>query len=224
MEKTLELIGDKLYTFEYETNYLKSTIRDFRIMQKFNPELGALNLGNLFAAPQAAPANPMAGGYESSVTVFDGDAAYDTVAEVYAFISATAGVKARIWEKTCDYREQMCWGSGVYGTINNQGYGWFAMIDLTTAFDVGIVTLAIESRDRHVYRVAKEFNDSDAHTADFTTLITATPTNNQTRMIAIPQTNKIALPGSRMVIDYRTISVGTEDGGGFSFPVTRKTI
>lgn len=173
----------------------------------------------------AQSANPMDGGYEASLVIANGDAAYDTAAEVYAAVQVAAGNTARIWEKTVEPRFLYTWGFGVYGVINNQGYARFCIMDAGTAFQVGMVMLGVESYDRFRKRVVKTWVDSASHLADVTSVATAYATNNQVGMVAVPQTTVIAAPYSRLVVDYKVITnVGAGlDTAEFRLPCTIKS-
>lgn len=172
--------------------------------------------GILGSKAQQAPARR---GYYKAMSIFDGDAAYDTEAEVYAF--PVAGAKRRIWEYTVPAQMAMCWGYGSPQFPANQGYVWFVIANFGAAFDVGVVTLGHEDHNRHRLIVVDEFSDTEAHTGDFSTAITARSTDKNL-MHPLPEHPDLPLVGqdSRLVIDYTAVSVDTEDGAGFSIPVT----
>ena len=67
---------------------------------------GALGGGKLFAPTQMP--------FKSHVGITDGDAAYDTMAEVLAIIGALAAgsVFTLIWEKTVPAQQTIAWGFG----------------------------------------------------------------------------------------------------------------
>jgi hypothetical protein len=183
------------------------------------------DLINMSKSLGAQNSDPMAGGYESSLVIENGDAAFDTAAEVYAAVQVAAGVTARIWEMTVPPRYLYVWGSGIYGAMNNQGYARLCIMDVSTAFQVGTVGLVVESYDRYNKKVVKAFVDSLSHLADKTSVATAYATNNQVGMVAIPKTTVIAAPYSRLAVDYKVI---TNVGGGldtadFRLPVTVKS-
>lgn len=183
-------------------------------------------LGNLFQRQAARPQNPMQGAYESHVSIPDGDAAFDSMAEVVALASVAAGVTARIWEHSVPPRYMKVWGSGTYGAINNQGYGFFVIHDVGGAVPVqnDLVSLLVESYDKHRIEVVKEFNDGATHLTDSTSLVTLTPSNNQTNMLALPMTTIIAGPYSRLAINIKVIVAATApDSAGFRFPVSVKS-
>ena len=184
-------------------------------------------LGGLFNRP-SAPANPMEGGQEAALVIQNGDAApivYNTEAGVVAIAAAMiAGVTARLWEMTVGARQYFVWGAGAFGNINNQGYIKFVLLDIAAGFQRDIIRLLVESADRNKRRTVKEFSDDLTHLADFTTLATATPINNQAGMLALPQTKVIALPFSRLAVEATClVAPAATDHGYFSLPATRKT-
>lgn len=172
--------------------------------------------------PQAAPARQ---GYYTNMVIEDGDAAYDTVAEVLALLPA-AGVKARIWEYTVPAQQAITWGFGTPLTPANQGYIWFCIIDEATDFQVGTVLLSHENHSRHNTIPVAEFNDIATHEATVTSLATAR-TNNKEHLYPLPEGgNKgsgtpLVGQDSRLVIDYTTITAATTaDNMGFVIPAT----
>lgn len=213
--KELVLVGETLNRIRFNSiEELRDLVRSLPKDQR----------GGLFGNSQKAAVNPMAGGYESYVNILMGDAAFDTEAEVVALATAAAGLTRRIWEFTVPARFMYTWGSGAYGLINNQGYFWFVTLDIATGFQVNRVQFGVESNDRHKYAPVKEFIDTASHLADFTTLATATPTNNQTGMLALPQTTVIAMPWSRLAITVTVIAAQAGlDHAGFNIPVTVKS-
>lgn len=216
--KRLIIVGENTHILEHSSHDelwdkiagLPKYIRD---LFKMSQPLGAQN------------SNPMDGGYESSLTIENGDAAFDTAGEVFAAVQVAAGVTARIWEMSVPPRYLYTWGSGLYGAINNQGYARLCIMDAGTAFQVGTAQLIVESYDRYTKKVVKAFLDSLAHLADKTSVATAYATNNQVGMVAIPQTTVIAAPYSRLAVDYKVITnVGAGlDTAEFRLPVTIKS-
>lgn len=181
-----------------------------------NGLLGQLLGGNRSAAPRSVP-------YRDYVQVIDGDGAYNTVAELLALIGAAAFTDFRlIWEKTIPAQLRYRWGFGSAGLPRNQGYMWFASLDITTAFDVGVLRLLeATAQERRSWLVAN-IPDQALHTTDFTSLVTATPTN-QNEMIALPE--KIEFPkvgeDSLLQLKYRLDVASTDnDAVGFMIPVT----
>jgi len=175
----------------------------------------------------AKKAQVLQNGYQSSLSLGMGDAAFDTPAKVIALLPA-AGAKARIWEMTIPggawkYR----WGAGNPAMPDNQGYWWFAIADADVGFCNGIVTLALESYDRHIYIPIEEKNDVVLNNgiAAPITISTAKFTNKK-EMQALPEGGSLGNPAyvqqfSRLVIDYKAITRSTtEDIADFNIPVT----
>ena len=117
--------------------------------------------------------------YNASVTVVDGDAAYDTSAEVAALIEAgSAGLSFNlIWEKTVPAQQVIYWGYGDPNQQRNQSFNWFAAIDAGTGFEDGILRLSVTNATRTNSVVVAEFNTSNMHTVTATNLTTAQPTD-----------------------------------------------
>jgi hypothetical protein len=182
------------------------------------------NIGGLLNTSLRGAGAPSQVPFKSHVGITDGDAAYDTMAEVLAIIGALAAgsVWTKIWEKTVPAQQAIRWGFGSPATPHNQGYMWFASVDETVNFQVGVLRLVqANARETKVYTVL-ECDDTRLHTADDTTLITATPIDiNQ--MMALPE--KVEFPkvgeDSKLQIWYRCVTPATaEDHVGFSVPIT----
>lgn len=162
--------------------------------------------------------------FKSYIGITDGDAAYDTMAEVLAIIGALAAgsVWTKIFELTVPAQQKMRWGFGSPATPHNQGYMWFASLDSGTGFETGKLRLVqAKARETKAYTVL-EVDDTRLHTATSTTLTTATPLNIN-EMVALPE--KVEFPKVRedslLQLWYRAISVpAAEDDVGFSIPVT----
>jgi len=186
-----------------------------------------LNLGgmaspfkNILTPPQKESQMPFA----KHLVVTDGDAAYDTMAEVLAIIGALAAgsVWTKVWAKTVPAQQAIRWGFGSPATPHNQGYMWFCSIDSGTDFQVGVVRLVQANAQETIVKTVKEIDDTRLHGTTVTTLATATPVDiNQ--MIALPE--KVEFPkvgeDSKLQIWYRCITAATaEDNVGFSIPCT----
>lgn len=162
--------------------------------------------------------------FKSYIGITDGDAAYDTMAEVLAIIGALAAgsVWTKVFELTVPAQQKMRWGFGSPATPHNQGYMWFASLDSGTGFETGKLRLVqAKARETKSYTVL-EVDDTRLHTATSTTLTTATPLNIN-EMVALPE--KVEFPKVRedslLQLWYRAISVpAAEDDVGFSIPVT----
>lgn len=175
-------------------------------------------------APAAAPQRSGMIPYKRHLTVFDGDAAYDTAAEVIAIIGALAAGAARtlIWEMTVPPQQQIRWGFGSPAFPDNQGYMWFASLDAAAGFQVGRVILAQQDANGRRTEIVINCDDSQLHTADFTTLVTATPVS---RLEKFPLPEKVEFPrvgeDSKLQIYYEcTVVPAAEDAFGFSIPCT----
>lgn len=164
-------------------------------------------------------------GYKSYLRVTDGDAAYDTAAEVFALctLAGAAGVWYKIWEMTVPAQQMIRWGYGSPAQPYNQGYMWFCSLDSGTDFTIGTIRLQqARARDREPIIVA-EIDDTRLHGTTVTTLTTATPVNIN-EMVALPEKVEFPLVGedSLMQIWYLVTTAATaEDNVGFSIPVTR---
>jgi len=180
------------------------------------------NLAGLGAKANQAGASQMP--YKDHVVITDGDAAYDTMAEVLAIIGALAAgsVWTKVWEMTVLAQVTYRWGFGSPAYPHNQGYMWFCSLDSGTGFQTGKVRLK-QAKAREVWApTVFEADDTRLHGATSTTLALATPSSIN-EMMALPE--KVEFPqvgeDSMLQIWYRCISVPTaEDDVGFSIPVT----
>jgi len=166
---------------------------------------------------------PQSRGYRSYVGVVDGDAAYNTAAEVIAFITGVVHADfLKIWQRTIPAQERVHWGYGSAGLPHNQGYMWFASIDTGTNFDVGVLRVVqANSRETRTMVVA-EVPDRALHTATATTMATATPTDRNA-MIALPEKVEFPLVGedSKLILTYRlNVIATTHDDAAFEIPTT----
>lgn len=180
------------------------------------------NLGNLGGVTKGVTATQMP--FKAHVGITDGDAAYDTMAEVLAIIGALAAgsVWTKIWQKTIPAQQKYRWGFGSPALPHNQGYMWFCSIDSSTDFEVGVLRIVqANSRETKVLTVM-EIDDTRLHGTTVTTLATATPVDiNQ--MMALPEKVEFPFIGedSKLQLWYRCVIAATaEDNVGFSIPVT----
>jgi hypothetical protein len=162
--------------------------------------------------------------FKSHVVVTDGDAAYNTMAEVLAIIGALAAGSdwTKIWEMTVPAQQQIRWGLDSPALPRNQGYMWFCSLDSGTDFQVGMLRLSIANARETIVRPVLEVDDTRLHGTTVTTLTTATPTNIN-EMIALPE--KVEFPrvgeDSKLQLYYKCITAATaEDNVGFSIPIT----
>jgi len=175
-------------------------------------------------APQGRSGKQFGVPFRTHLGVTDGDAAYDTAAEVVAIIGALAAgsVWTKVWEKTVPAQQAMRWGYGSPALPHNQGYMWFCSIDVGTDFQVGVLRLCIANARETVRYVVAEIDDTRLHLNVATTLATATPLDRNS-MIALPEKVEFPLVGedSRLQIFYRCVTAATaEDGFGMSIPAT----
>jgi hypothetical protein len=162
--------------------------------------------------------------YRGGFKVTDGDAAYDTAAEVYALITAAAHTAfLKIWEKTIPAQQLIHWGYGSPALPYNQGFMWFASLDKTTDWDQGVLRLCqSNSRETKTFVVA-EFPDSALHTATLTTLATAQPVLQAGTATPLPEKTEFPWVGqdSKMQLTYRlNVAATAHDECGFDIPIS----
>jgi len=168
-------------------------------------------------------ATPQRQGFRSYVKVEDGDTAYNTAAKVFALIGAAAHADfLKIWQMTVPAQQLIHWGYGSAALPHNQGYLWFASLNINLDWDVGILRLVqANARETRVMVVA-EIPDRALHTTTVTTLATATPTNRN-EMIALPEKVEFPLIGedSKLILTYALMTAATaHDACGFEIPIT----
>lgn len=184
-----------------------------------NGALGGL-LGNALGGQQGQDQSQMS--FKTFLKISNGDAAYDTAAEVIALLGAAAAGFSKIWEMSVPAQQQMRWGFGNPAYPHNQGYMWFAIADATTDLCSGILRLVqANARETKVFTVV-EIDDSRLHTSTVTTIATLTPTSIDD-MIALPE--KVQFPrvgeDSLLQLHYSVIArATTEDIAEFSIPAT----
>ncbi len=167
--------------------------------------------------------------HKTTLVISDGDAApivYNTMAGVLAIIGALAAgsVWTKVWEMTVGAQQTYRWGYGSPAQPHNQGYMWFASLLEGTGFETGKLRLVENNANESRPQLCLEIDDTRLHTADATTLITATP-GNINEMLALPE--KVEFPqvgeDSKLQIWYRCIAIpGAEDAVGFSIPATHR--
>jgi hypothetical protein len=163
-------------------------------------------------------------GYFKHAGIDDGDAAYDTEAEVIAVAKTlTTGVYGLLWEKTVSPQQEWSWGYGNGVLSDNQGYLWFCLVDKTTEFMKGNLRLCQGDANGFKKFVIQDFADSQLHSQTNTTVETATLTDRKS-MIALPEA--VAYPkvgqDSKLFLEYKHIAgtLANIDGAGFRIPVT----
>ena len=174
-----------------------------------------------------APSRPSEGSqlpFKTHLGITDGDAAYDTMAEVLAIIGALAAgsVWTLIWEMTVPAQQQIRWGFGSPNQPMNQGYMWFCSMDVTTDYQTGVLRLVQANARQTRQMTVLEIDDSRLHLNAVATLAASTPIDKN-EMIALPE--KIEFPkvgeDSLMQLWYRCVTAATaEDAVGFSIPCT----
>lgn len=171
------------------------------------------------AAKSVAPASY---GFRRNLVITDGDAPYDTAAEVFALSTAGAvGSFVPIWELTVPAQQKMRWGYGSPAQPANQGYIWFMLNDTGTAFTTGSLRLVQQNANRTKKLVVAEFDAATLHSADPTTTITARLLDHNS-MNALPEKREFPMVGedSKLTIEFNTATRGTEDAAAMSVPCT----
>ncbi|MBA7627920.1 hypothetical protein ES703_35389 [subsurface metagenome] len=163
--------------------------------------------------------------FRKHLRIEDGDAVYNTMAQVLAIIGALAAgsVWTKFWEMTVPAQQQIAWGFGSPAFPDNQGYMWFCSMNIAGSFQVGELRLVQAKARETVSKVVAEYDDSRLHGTDVATLAAATPVNKK-EMMAVPEKIEFPLIGEDSLLQlwYRciTASAVAEDAVGFSIPVT----
>lgn len=164
---------------------------------------------------------PAKRGFRDTVSVADGDAPFNTAAEVFALVGAV-GNWWRIWEATIPAQQEWSWGFGSPAYPDNQGYVFFTLGLAATGFDIGTVRLIIENANRTQTIPVASFSDTMTHSVTATTLITMRLIDRN-QMIALPE--KVEFPtvheDSRIAINYYPTTLVAEDTAEFVIPVTK---
>jgi len=149
--------------------------------------------------------------YNASVTVVDGDAAYNTETEVGTLVEAgsAAQVFNLIWEKTVPAQQVIYWGYGDPNQQRNQSFNWWAALDPTTGFEDGILRLSVTNATRTNSVVVAEFNTANMHATDNTSLTTAQPTDINSKVPLPLQTAIAAGEDSYIQLHFKTQSPTT---------------
>ena len=161
--------------------------------------------------------------YNASVTVVDGDAAYDTSAEVSALIESgsSGGNFNLVWEKTVPAQQVIYWGYGDPNQQRNQSFNYFAAIDAGTGFEDGILRLSVTNATRTNSVVVAEFNTANMHTQTATSIATATPSDINSKVPLPLQTAIAAGEDSLIQLFFKSQSVTTTvDQCNFSLGIT----
>lgn len=181
------------------------------------PALAGL-LGNLAGNIKPRTTVQAAQGFRLDLVIEDGDAAFDTAAEMFALVGAV-GAWHRIWEMTVPAQQAIHYGYGSPATPYNQGYMFF-FIASAVAYDVGRFRLIQSNARRTKIIVVGQFADVGTHG---NVAAIADPTIiSKEEMTALPE--KVEYPlvveDSILAIDYFPDVVVVETQAGFKIPVT----
>jgi hypothetical protein len=165
---------------------------------------------------------PISQGQADFVTAENGNAAYDTSAEIAAILAAAvAGVEVLIWEMDIPASEYIAWGAGEYGVAYNQSYMTFAAIDAGTAFMAGLLAFGIQDNSRFKLTPVKRIADVMLHSGTNTNLGTALITSKETAT-ALPEDRNLGQPFSRLQLRYTAAAaLAGCDQCNFAIPITR---
>ncbi len=184
---------------------------------------GQLNLAGLFGGLGGLVAQaPQRRGFRTYLHLSDGDAAYDTEAEVVALVVANQFVK--IWQKTMPAQQMARWGFGGPNLPYNQGYLWMVMSDANEKHSEGMLRLVQANANETKRLVVAEFDTLNLHgtwvtgkTADYFKL------TDKNEMMALPEKVEFPFVGedSKLILEYKETTTPTaNDIVGFSIPVT----
>lgn len=160
--------------------------------------------------------------YPGQVLVFDGDAAYDTRAEVAAIVQANTALTtfSKIWQKTVPAQQVIQWGYGSPALPRNQGLMHFMALDESTDSEEGLVRLVASNARETNKKVVAEIPSQRLHTVTYTTIATATPLGFD-NLFPLPAIGPRMGEDDRMIIEFRTVVTGTTvDVVDFSIPCT----
>lgn len=191
------------------------------------PGIGDIVSGILGAAGGIAPKQPTATqeptGRRDYVRIPNGDAAYDTAAEVIALITGAAHADFfKIWQLTVPAQQLRSWGYGSPALQRNQGYLWFASLDSGTDWDVGVLRIQQSKARGYGARIIAEIPDEQLHSTTVTTIVTARPTDIN-ELTPFPEQTQHPFIGedSLMYLSYAlTVAATAHDNAGFSIPIT----
>lgn len=162
--------------------------------------------------------------FPTQLLVDNGDAAFNTSAEVAAIIQAnTANASfTKIWEMTVPAQQVIGWGDGLASQQRNQGYMHFFALDVGTDFEEGLLRLVVANSRETRSRLVFEQNTQRLHTVTVTTAITATPTDiNQMVALPLDRAAPKAAQDDLLQLWFRTTIPGTTvDACEFSIPAT----
>ena len=157
-------------------------------------------------------------GFRTDVQVANGDAAFDTAAEVFALIGAV-NAWHRIWEMTIPAQQAVHWGYGSPATPANQGYMFFFAAS-AAAYDVGFLRLMQENSRRTISFPVAEIADVSLH--GLVAAIADPSLIDKQQMIALPEKVEYPLVGedSRIALSYFPTVLVVETQCEFKIPIT----
>ena len=160
------------------------------------------------------------------LAVENGDAAFDTSAEVAALIEANTGSGgfAVIWRMTVPAQQAFMWGFGGPEAQRNQGFMHFSAIDLGTGFEDGLLRLIIADANERTRRVVTTLNTTPLHTTTNTSVATATPLDINAKTPLPLQVPFRAGEDSLLILEFQTlVQTTTVDATTFLIPATQFT-
>lgn len=160
------------------------------------------------------------------MTVPNGDAAFDTSAEVAALVEANtaSGIFALIWQLTVPAQQAFMWGFGGVEAQRNQGFMHFLALDAGTGFEEGEVRLIIADANSRNRRVITTLNSTPLHTTTNTNVGTAIPLDINAKTPLPLQVPYRATEDSLLQIEFRTlVATTTVDQVDFVIPATQFT-
>ncbi len=168
---------------------------------------------------------PVEQGHLDYMVLARGTTAYDTEAEVLAAIGAV-GVKTLIWEYMVEAQAAYRWGFGHPALPSAMGYWQFGILDATTDFGIGMVSLNYNDHRRSGAREIASVNDTLLHGTTVTSIATASQVDKNS-MQALPEGGLQGNPmmvgqDSYLQIWYTKIVAATAaDHVFFTIPVTQ---
>jgi len=182
--------------------------------------MGLLDM--LLGGGGAQAQTPARTGWKDFVQVEDGDAAFDTEAEVFAAIGAV-GAWSRIWEMTCPAQQEIAWGYGTAGLPTNQGFMWFVAMLVGAGYDVGQLRLILEDHNRTVSPPVVSLPDSQLHLEEATFAFGLAIPRNRNDLTPLPEKREFPTvhEDSRIALDYLPRVLVAEDRCNFRIPITR---
>lgn len=159
--------------------------------------------------------------FRADLSVYDGDADYNTPTKVAAKIEAIAvGDEGLIWQRKIGAQQFQQWGYGVSQLPDNQGYMQFAAVDAGTDHDVGTIRLMVDGANGVSREVIASYSTSRLHGTSNTSAAGAL-SNNRLEQQAFPARPMGVGQDDVMQIWYRReVDAGTVDDVAFAIPTT----